>query len=496
MQIQEIILVLAAVPVLIFALLPAANRPKPAVITGFTLLPLVPALLLVVQGIVRWQMVPAYLVVGLLVLARLLNLLKRQPIPIWLRVLGSGAGLFLLGLALLLGTLFPAFNLPPPPGPYQTGTQTLYFPRNDAPGYMVQVWYPVDEVSAAHAPYFDNPARARALGRRYGLPFLFSHAHLIGTNSQPDAPLMTTPGSYPVVLFSHDRQRSRFSSSLLTEALASFGYVVFAPDHPGDALDMVYPDGSLWTPDALTQTPAQASARRAEDLAFVWSQIQALNNSGPFAGALDLTRMAVIGHGLGGMAALRFCGQEAACQAAVDLNSSRANGDQPWWGDDIDSLGRMPAVMVMDEESALPTNDLDRLPDLLRLEAPSGQSARFARQHYGQPVTLFHYLQAHSRNNLWLRVDGAVDAEFSDEALWSPLLIPRLEPGVRSGYLVSDEAQAAVRDFSVVFLNVHVYGSMVAEVMQRGFEEVPEVKLVTAADIDRLQAALDDLGEM
>jgi predicted dienelactone hydrolase len=44
------------------------------------------------------------------------------------------------------------------------------------------------------------------------------------------------PGSWPVIVFSHGFGGIRFQSYFLTERLATHGFIVIAPDHPGNTL--------------------------------------------------------------------------------------------------------------------------------------------------------------------------------------------------------------------------------------------------------------------
>jgi hypothetical protein len=78
----------------------------------------------------RWQMVPAYALIGLLLLLTTLRLLRpageRTGHKLWAIVL-SGFGLLFLAVALALPLLFPIFRLPRPSGPYRVGTVTYHW---------------------------------------------------------------------------------------------------------------------------------------------------------------------------------------------------------------------------------------------------------------------------------------------------------------------------------------------------------------------------------
>lgn len=507
MRFLEIFILLTSVPGLIFALMPPANRPKALVMNGLVLLPLALALAQILTGQAHWQMLPAYVVILLLVLWRLPYLLNPQRETgrrsLWVAA-AALLGLLALAISGLLTTLVPVFTLPNTVGPYLVGTQSHYVPREDAefPGYMLQIWYPIEGDIPNHATYFDDARRAEAFGRQFGLPFLFSHANLVETNGHPDAPINAVDGPYPVIMLSHQPHRSRVSHSLLAEALASFGYIVVAPDHPLDALDMVYPDGTvlpwgaLWPSDeAVSPMPpgkSETYAARLDDLQFVWSQLPALIDEGLLAGQWDLSRVGV----LGGTAALSFCGQLDPCQAAVvlDDNPVTPGEDLPWWGSDIESVGTVPAVLMLYQESVLPSHMLDRIPEIVDRYAAPDEAPSFAQQYFGQPIALYRYLAAHSERNLWLRMGGMNHSYFSDETLWAPLLMPRLEPS-NVNLMPADRGRGLVRDFTLLFLNTVLQESQDAALIQQGIDLLPEVDSLSEEDIAALEAALDDYTE-
>jgi predicted dienelactone hydrolase len=58
------------------------------------------------------------------------------------------------------------------------------------------------------------------------------------------------------------------------------------------------------------------------DMGFALDQLQWLNASGPserFFGRLDMERIGVFGHSLGGVTTLQFCHDDARCKAGIDL---------------------------------------------------------------------------------------------------------------------------------------------------------------------------------
>jgi predicted dienelactone hydrolase len=110
-----------------------------------------------------------------------------------------------------------------------------------------------------------------------------------------DAPLDPSGGPYPVLMFSHGSCGYATQSLFLTALVASYGYVVVSPPHPGNTI-AEYP--------TCRTGPAQvASAQeRPGDVLFALDQMLAAgaDPSSPFFGALDADRIGMSGHSFGG----------------------------------------------------------------------------------------------------------------------------------------------------------------------------------------------------
>ncbi|MCK9894834.1 dienelactone hydrolase family protein [Frankia sp. AgB32] len=173
---------------------------------------------------------------------------------------------------------------PPQPGPWAVGYRTVRIadPRRPGRQLITSLWYPA-QAGAVAGPAtsllprtIDLPGTAGAgrpqgvarpiplaapipavgsAGRvgvaaggscpevaggergRAGQPAFYPLVGDVGFDSDvavTDAP--PAPGPFPLVVFSHGSAGSRVQAAYLMEALASHGYVVAAPDHPGDTM--------------------------------------------------------------------------------------------------------------------------------------------------------------------------------------------------------------------------------------------------------------------
>jgi predicted dienelactone hydrolase len=111
-----------------------------------------------------------------------------------------------------------------------------------------------------------------------------------------DAPVDTSAAPYPILMFSHGSCGYPAQSVFLTAYLASHGFIVVAPPHPGNTI-AEFP--SCGTPAVQTASFVE----RPADISFVLTQMLAadLDSGSPFFGAIDQARIGMSGHSFGGL---------------------------------------------------------------------------------------------------------------------------------------------------------------------------------------------------
>ena len=90
----------------------------------------------------------------------------------------------------------------------------------------VKAWYPSDNKSNPE-PYFLN-AEAEFVMKYLQFPEIYKD---LKTNSSRDVPLSSKENKYPILIFSHGWGEHYSQNSILMEALASHGYIVFSISH-------------------------------------------------------------------------------------------------------------------------------------------------------------------------------------------------------------------------------------------------------------------------
>lgn len=283
------------------------------------------------------------------------------------------------------------FKLPRPTGPRSVGTNAFIVERpaggDSTRTLKVLAWYPTtDTAGRARAPYLREDAALRAmaaLGRNPAAAALGAAG--ASTHAWMDARIAEAGAPFPVVVFSHGYLGMPGDYTALMEELASHGIAVFSIAHTGESTALTLPDGrtelvmgpgnrlaprplavlqewgsedSIATVVTAARDTAQAEAalrwylariphstaslqRWVDDTRAVVDAIARLPMAHAGRGRrLDLSRLAAVGHSMGGVTSAAYCARDARCRAAINLDGS------PQYGDLIDRPSSTPMLMV------------------------------------------------------------------------------------------------------------------------------------------------------
>jgi pimeloyl-ACP methyl ester carboxylesterase len=246
-------------------------------------------------------------------------------------------------LLLALSTL-AHLALPVPDGPYALGrlrlswsdstrSEVLTSAESDVREIIAEVWYPAKAKTGGASPYFPELPRVSAglvqsgelSGIQvWGLQFVRAHAHLQAT-------VADGAGGFPVVLLSPGNATNAEFYGSFAEELASQGIVVVGINHPYDVAAVALGDGSVAVLAPPGQPPreyiAARVAERVADARFVLDRLGELDQGdSPLAHRLDLTRVGILGHSLGGLTAAQACVADLRFKACLNLDGLQEGG--------------------------------------------------------------------------------------------------------------------------------------------------------------------------
>jgi dienelactone hydrolase len=264
------------------------------------------------------------------------------------RLLTGAAGLA-LGLAVAPSTAAQAstrrLTLPAPTGSYDIGTVSMrlvdrgrqdpWWETKHDRELMISLWYPatrggtitawMEPKELAHyrttlTKNLKQMAKQLELG---DVDISLDKVRFPLTRARSGAPVRPSSHPYPVVLYSPGAGESRWLGTTLVEDLASRGYVVIAIDHTYDADAVQFPGGRVETVrPGLDENGAYSVMKvRIADTKFVLDQLTA-NRSLPkgLAGSLDLDRIGMFGHSLGGSTAAQAMAHDSRIKAGTNLD--------------------------------------------------------------------------------------------------------------------------------------------------------------------------------
>mgnify|MGYP001324218076 CR=1 FL=1 len=309
-------------------------------------------------------------------------------------------------------------------GPNPVGSRTLAL----ADGRRLVIWYPAAK-SAANAPteVFDI-ASLLAPAMQAKIPAELRPQYKIDAHVGADP---ATGGPYPVVLFSHGFAGFPEQSVDLTTHLASWGFVVVAPDHVERSLS------------GLLGTAAQGVPQRDDTAVLTESLDVALADAGkadsPLHDLLDADEVAVTGHSAGAYAAYADATSDKRIKAfisySVGLDGDRARTKTPPPVPDVPGM-----IMLGTADGIIP---------------PASSRAVFKAMHapkYLVEIKGAGHLVFSDICNIGKEQGGLVALTKQAGLDLPPSLLKLASDGCEKGDLDPTKAYDAINHFSVAFL--------------------------------------------
>ena len=302
---------------------------------------------------------------------------------------------------------------------------------------LVRFWYPASVDRRCKLAEYTSPGVWKYFSELTRLPL-----PQVTTNSCLDAPV--ADGAHPIVVFTHGYTGTFTDYTFLFEDLASRGYVVASIDHTYEETAVEFPDGrfvkslvgshlaNTWRTD--DQSLYFALSVRLDDLKFVLNELERLNTSSanPFAGKLDVTKVALAGHSFGGLTTWDGVQQDTRFKAGILLDPYLS-------GASVESTETPVMLLTMGRE-----------------------------QHTEEECRLWSNLLG---PRFSVNLGGAEHVTPSD-AVWLA------KPAIKTGAMGPDKTIGAMRDYIAAFLDANLRGKAFDPLLTGPSSKYPDVTVI------------------
>ncbi len=237
-----------------------------------------------------------------------------------------------------------------------------------------------------------------------------------------NAPLDNTAGPYPLLLFSHGSCGYPLQSKFLLPVIASHGFIVAAPPHPGNTLSEFPACGS---PTAQVN----AAIERPQDMIFVLDSLLAANGNAnsPFFSTIDPNRVGMSGHSFGGFTTYRVIALDSRFKVAVPL-AAAVPGSPVLTVPSLTMLGQIDAVVNLPKirQAYADAQPPKYLVEIANTGHYAFSDGCFASPDCNPPVTMTQD-EAHAAVSRW--VLPFVEVYLAGDQSFAPFLLAPPPPG-------------------------------------------------------------------
>ncbi|MGW4848825.1 alpha/beta hydrolase family protein [Nocardia brasiliensis] len=238
-----------------------------------------------------------------------------------------------------------AVSLPEPTGDLPVGVTDVHlidrnridpWNHNRRRELMVRIWYPATDSDLTPIAPWTTPGGLQLLTSDLtdqGIPS--STWALAPSHSRQDARARTADGPFPILLFSPGMDDPAGLNTAQAEDLASHGYIVATINHTYEAFAVQFPDGHTERTVIPLDSPPEVLSDvllpvRVADTEFVVDQLADIasrhsmssdhRGTVDLAGILDLSKIGMFGHSLGGTTTAQAMHDDPRIRAGVNLD--------------------------------------------------------------------------------------------------------------------------------------------------------------------------------
>lgn len=376
------------------------------------------------------------------------------------------------------------YDFPKPTGQYPIGTVRYHMiDRDRLDPYdnslfrelMIQVWYPTSTKNIAghtHGHYLPElmPHMKKLATDMYSLPQSILDYLLtdIRCHAYDGVALLEQKQKFPVVVLSHGLSSMAALHTAQAENLASHGYIVFGINHTFNCSFSIFPDGRIYQSkfdwkalDKIKELSKIVKLWQA-DVRFVLSCIEALEGEKLADGAtqeenmfyhkLDLTKIGMLGHSMGGATTTQILRHDERVKAGINM-------DGPLCGENYDEEFKKPYMVMIAENSIRRTNTSLSDQELLS-RGMSREEEDYLREVFKFGIkNLCSNIRATGSDAYYVFMHGAGHNTFTDVPLVkdASFLLSFLEYfGLNTGSISPLRAIKIINELIVDFFNKHL----------------------------------------
>lgn len=250
------------------------------------------------------------------------------------------AGLISVLVVALVGAAATAVHLrlPEPSGSYPVGRMAMSWTDpsrpethtkdpSDTREVVATIWFPAEKGTGSRADYVES-AEGLVSSGQISRPAV-SALRFVRDHARAGAGVSSAKESYPVVIFSPGNATNAGFYASTVENLASHGYFVVGIDHSYQVAAVKLAGGKVAVYDkARERSPVAGKIReRVADIRLALDRLTEMKAAGEGVGRfLDLTRVGIMGHSNGGIAAVEACRADARLRACMNIDGQLAGG--------------------------------------------------------------------------------------------------------------------------------------------------------------------------